>query len=783
MGGFLFGNRARTQPTPPATNLRVQSSIFGRPQAIGAGQNRLSGNLIWYGDFTSRPAPQHGGKGGGGGGKGAQGQFEYSASFMISLGSGPVEAFTAIYNGNAIDFLFATGPYAPSVTVLADLAALGVTPTYGNTYAATFIYGDFGQTAWSYLASAHPTQALAYRGEVIAAFSNFFLGSSATVPPFGFELVWGLNSSAGSPSFDVNPADWINAFLTNADWGVPGFPAAILGDLTVFRTMCRAYGLFISPVVSESTAAQGHLLDLAKAAGCGFRYSQGILQVIPLVDLAATGGSVTYTPSIASVYDLLPQHFMDEGSGGNGPNRVSVNWKSLDKQLNQVRVEFLDRSNLYNPVIVYASDEADMVASNSTRISDVRSNHFFCFSDAAMVSAGLQLAMEKVLRTFSFKLPATYILLEVYDIVTITDPTKGLDRALVRITEIQENSDDRSLSFKAEDFTGAVGKFAWPYQKPRGTASNSSAPPGDVNTPIIFEPPQDIAVNEVWMAISGIDTANWGGCFVWISLDGTNYSQAPESAAGPARMGALIGASVTAPGRAVSGPTIDSTNTFHTDLTESAGILGASSHEDMLALTTLCIVDAELIAYETATLVATSKYDLNPTSRGAYGTTIATHAAGAPFARLDSTVVKHVYDPGLIGSLIYIKFQSINKWGGGAQDLAGLTPVTYTVVGNPPKTIPGGASSFTATGGVGTVALSAVAPPDALVAKAKFWIAAHGAAFSTAVAAGALVPVAASGTATLSYAHAAGTFDFFVTMENSAGADSPPRGPVVATIT
>jgi hypothetical protein len=50
--------------------------------------------------------------------------------------------------------------------------------------------------------------------------------------------------------------------------------------------------------------------------------------------------------------------------------------------------------------------------------------------------------------------------------------------------------------------------------------------PGDVNPPAIFEPSTSLTVSgspEVWVAASG--GADWGGCIVSISFDGTTYSQ------------------------------------------------------------------------------------------------------------------------------------------------------------------------------------------------------------------------------------------------------------------
>lgn len=111
---FLAGGGVsrQTSANKPAKMLRVQSSIEGKALPIGWGQNRLSGNLIWYGDFThtgggSSGKGSAGGKGGGGGGgkggKGGGSQVKYSAAVVIAMAEGPVGSFDRVWNNQTID--------------------------------------------------------------------------------------------------------------------------------------------------------------------------------------------------------------------------------------------------------------------------------------------------------------------------------------------------------------------------------------------------------------------------------------------------------------------------------------------------------------------------------------------------------------------------------------------------------------------------------------------------------------------------------------------------------
>ena len=89
----------------------------------------------------------------------------------------------------------------------------------------------------------------------------------------------------------------------------------------------------------------------------------------------------------------------------------------------------------------------------------------------------------------------------------------------------------------------------------------------------------------------------WGGALVYISTDGSTYEQVGEIN-GPARQGVLA-ASIAAPSTQP-----DVANTMTVNLAESGGALASGSAADAQNAVTLCIVDSELFAYQTATLLS-----------------------------------------------------------------------------------------------------------------------------------------------------------------------------------
>jgi len=99
---------------------------------------------------------------------------------------------------------------------------------------------------------------------------------------------------------------------------------------------------------------------------------------------------------------------------------------------------------------------------------------------------------------------------------------------------------------------------------------------------------------------------------------------------------------------------------------------------------TLCLVDNELLAYQTATLLGApppNAYTLSGLVRGFYGTTAAAHSNGAPFTRIDSAMFQYNLQAAFIGVTLYMKFQSFNIFGQSVEDLSECAVYTYTPSG------------------------------------------------------------------------------------------------------
>lgn len=674
----LFSSPKQTQAKqhPAVSGLQIQTSAYGKVIPIVYGTTRLAPNLIWYGDFqaiahqSSPPSSGKGGVTGGSGGKGGAGgatTYTYTAAVMLGLCEGPIQGLGQAWASKEV-----TTP-----------AALGL----------SVFTGTLGQAPWGYLSTNHPSEALGYSGTAYAAAAPYALDGQGQLPNNNFEVIGIYANSVGTLP-DADPSLVVADLLINPRYGA-GFPAARLGDLSTYQAYALSAGLLISPAYTDAASASTLLDDIATYTNSEFVWSSGALTLVPYGDAVISGNGKSYAPPSAPLYDLgdddfLPNVNASGASASTNSDPVLVTRKRPSDALNDIKVEYLDRANQYNTAIVEASDQA-MIDVYGLRFDQTRQAHLFADAAAARLSAQLLLQRQAIRNTYQFTLDQRYILLDPMDILTLTDARLGLSRQWVRITEITEN-DDGTLLVAAEDYLAGTGSAAlYSFQQGAGYSVNYNADPGNAVAPIVFEAPVQIAQSglEVWLATAG--GANWGGCDVYVSSDGSTYKLAGRKN-GPSRMGVL-----TASFPAGSDP--DTADTLAVDLSESNGALLSGTQQDADLAHTLCWVDGEFVSYETATLTGANRYSLGTyIRRGLYGSAIAAHAAGAGFARLDDAVFTFPYDKSQIGTTIHIKLVSFNLYGGGLQQLAAVTDYTHTIAGPPP---PANVTGFSAqqTGG------------------------------------------------------------------------------------
>lgn len=625
-------------------SLQVQQSSQGLTLPVVYGRARVAGNLIWYGDFTTietKTTTRQGGKGGGGV-KQEDISYTYEAAVMMALCEGEIKGIGRIWRDKE---------------KFESLSQLRLNLAKG---------GD-EQPTWTHLQQPkHQAQAINYSGTAYIYSPNYELTKSAQIYSHNFEVIGKMGYSSSIP--DANPSEIIRDMLTNQNYGC-GFPAENLGDTSVYGVYCRAAGIFLSPVYSEQTEAQQNISELLEQTNSAAVFSQGRLKIVPYGDVKLSGNGAAYVPNLTPVYDLTDDDFIV--SGAEDP--LTVERKTNADAYNQIQVEYLDRANDYNIAVAEVKDQAN-IEQYGLRPKDAVKMHGIC--DAKVANHVAQLLLQRALyvrNEYEFKLGWKYCLLEPMDLVTLTDEGLGLDKTPVRIIEIEED-EEGVLTVKAEDFPmGAATATAYPTQPSLGYSADYNKSPGNAHAPVIFEAPLQLTGGEpqIWLATAGGDL--WGGAEVWISTDGDSYTRIGATNK-KARFGSL-----SAP--LASGAVFDRANTLNVEI--SAGQMTGGTEQDSRDLLTLCYVDGEFLAYETAELKGVGRYTLGNLTRGAYGSSIDRHNAGSQFVRIDEAMFKYAVPANWVGRTVWVKLVSFNVFGSGVQELAEVPAYSYTIKGAP----------------------------------------------------------------------------------------------------
>lgn len=663
MYGILGGGGAKQQGTvtvtPVASALHLQSSAYGKSIPIVYGLNRIAGNIIWYSDFRANPvftSTDSGAAGGKGGGHGTTSwtvDWEYYAAVIIAICEGPISTIYKTWRNKSIhDWTAGDSQFM--------FAAMGTYPT---------------QDPYSWLAGAYPNEALGFQGTALVATHSMLLGkNNPSMDNFSFEVAGSLSQGG-----DVWPHDILLDLATNVHYGA-GLKVGDIYDLTEFATYCIANSLLMSPVYDSPRAASEIIDELLLVTNCVAIPSGGQLKIRPYgYDIASAYG-YTYNPDLSPLYDLDENDFMPIGDG----DPVQVIRGSVSDAYNDIKIECTNRGQQYAPQVVEIKDQAS-IDQFGLRVKDTIMFHGFCDPGAAYRSAHLMLQRFcNVRNLFKFRLSARYPMLEPMDLVTLTEPGVSLDRALVRLLEIEE-SEDGYFDITAEEMiVGGALAAEYVSQEAVGYSLNLNFPPGPVAPPVFFEPLIELSPStglEVWVAVSGIRP--WGGCNVWVSLDGATYERR-DKVVGGARYGELVTPLSMEPGAFTI-----------VKMYGAGGNLLSGTLDDAINLRTLIWIDGEFIAYTTSTLVGPNTYGITCQIRGVNRSTVKVHEIGAKWARIDQAGLAKSgpLTAGWIGKNLHFKFTSFNYFQGAEETLDSVPAFTYTVTGEmlriPPPDVTG----------------------------------------------------------------------------------------------
>lgn len=620
--GFLFKGKSTTSRADMIADFQINTASYGEVVPEILGTTRVSGNIIDYDDFTPHEHRSTTKAGKGGGAKHTNITYTYSVAAAIALCEGPIAGIGKVWRDKEVY-------------------------EYPNEkIELTLFNGDIAQAPWPYMLSKHPEKALPYSGLAYMA-GVVDLGERGSLPQYNFE-VYGKLRDTGDGT-DVNPADYIEHVLQSV-----GADVQIEG-IENFRAYCKAADILIStPPEQKSAKAQQIINDIAEITNSLVFWSTDRLKIVPLADKPIG----TWTPANQIQYNLTADDFI----AGTDGQLILYKRKDTSEAYNEATVEFINRANSYEKETVSFEVVAD-VQRNGLKPASKKSAHYLYTKARAQYYAE-QLAMKRLYAKtqYTFRLDWAFCTLEVGDLVTLTDEACQLNRQIVVITAVNEAADGQ-LEFTAE------GKPAGTYAPARYDVHENERPFIDynkeapsVNDVAIFQTVGDVGGNQVFIGVNA--PAGWGGCSVWLSDNGENYSRI-GSITQQARMGRVKY------GFAQNG------NLCNVVLNQ--GTLKGGTHIDAERANTLCWTNGEAFSYETAEMHPDNWYTLRGLVRGQYGTNAVNHSAGERFIRVDEALFRYPYRKEDIGKTIHLKFTSMNLFGSNEQELDEVQAYQYTL--------------------------------------------------------------------------------------------------------
>lgn len=719
----LFGSTPKV--IPEFTGLQVNTSVQVLPVPIIYGSPRVSINLIYYNGFNSQLVSQGGGKGIVSGGKGAK-NVEYFATTIMAIGEGPIGPVKIIYQDQNV-----------------------WTPANYPTNGAYYYSGTSTQTPWSYVATKWPADERPYKDTAYYAFSNAQLDASATVPQINLVLAGHLTGTSplnhsvihvttgqykpdGSPmsyigdidlgNADADPAQVIYDFLTNQTYGAL-FPSQYIDTATLFSssnaylsnvgdnavsTFCQAVGLAWSLVLNNVESGNSILDKWCKNMNVAPVWNGAVLRFVPYWDRYsglnpnwdATNGIAKkyYQPKLTPIVTITLDQILESENKEEDP--ISFTRKDPMEVYNTIRADYRDRTNFFNDVPTEVKDEVH-IELYGPRVDNISSATEYSLKTYADVVATMALRRNiSIMRTFTWKLSPLWGWLEPMNVVNIPDPANYNNFIAVRIVSTDDDEEE-NVTVTAEEL--AIGS-----QSPTVIPTATTSPPtqGPLNVPASTAyPPVMFTVPDAMLAATGfvfpqfllgasggngpgyegVLDPNWGGAYVWASLNGVDY-QLIGNITGPSTIGSLV----TAIGGYV-GPNPDPSGTIVVNLGESDGVLSSVTPVAAAAGHSICALqDAsgfEIFAYTIATLTGPYTYTLSGLYRGMYGTPSRHFGVGSNFLYVGDTanVMEVDLPPGYIGVNFWVKLQTFNTMGNYFEDLSDCVAYEATVGSSTPS--------------------------------------------------------------------------------------------------
>lgn len=599
----------------------------------------------------------------------------YSASGAAFFGPGDhlvAQHYSADLSGN---FTFNSADIGQAVIITWQSTDPNVDPA-ATTMNWSLINGSASQSPWSYLSGRHQDAALSHPNIALVQSSDLELGQSGSMPQLSFET-FSPQYAAGAGIADCNPADVITAILTDPVWGV-GLDPSLLGDWSNARAFWQASGFFISVLQSTRTTAWD-LIDQILEAGQGVRFwDSGKLQIAVYGDTSVAGNGAIFQPDTQPLVEFDLSDILAQG--GSAP--VKVETEPENNVFNRVSVAFLNRQNDYNTETIM-EDDPGSIQKYGLNVEDPQSWDFIRTAAVAQIAANLRLKRMGTIRDqYTMSVTTRYrSLLVPMKLITVTWADMGWSQKPLRILSIEDSHSGLALTL--EEFPYGVSK---PTLYPKMTPQAINANPGLINpgdTDIVALEIPDLmngfTGRTVRIYASPKTPHNWGGCELYTSDDNSFFIPRGQITA-PVVFGTLTSTLNVGTGD-------PDTQTVTMSVADGLQIAQppVSDFDNNLSLMAIISGGAvEIVAFKNASLTGVNVYTIGTFHRGLFGTTRASHAAGATVVEMGESFVEYTYPASRDGSDLYVKAASFNTMQARLQDLGDLTSSSIVLTGDFP---------------------------------------------------------------------------------------------------
>ena len=250
----LFRGHTTTTRANKISEFTVVTAEYGAavPEIIGT--TRVSGNVIYYDDFTAHEHRETQRTGKGGHSKSVSITYTYTVAVILGLCEGEISGLGRVWVGKD-QYMYPN-----------------------DAIQMTLFKGQANQQPWAYVSGKHPDKALPYTGLAYMA-GVIDLGDSGSMPNYNFEVKGKLLSSGDG--VDANPADYIRYVLNKV-----GLSKTEIIGLDNYRSYCKHADLLISTPMDQTSAktARDIINEIATLTNAYMFWSNDKFKIVAMIE-------------------------------------------------------------------------------------------------------------------------------------------------------------------------------------------------------------------------------------------------------------------------------------------------------------------------------------------------------------------------------------------------------------------------------------------------------------------------------------------------------------------